>query len=179
LEALEQGMKIHEDIARGGFLSNVVVGNALVDMYAKCESVENARDVFDKMRKRDVISWTTMITGYAHNGWGEEALKLFQKMKMVVVKPNLKTFASILPVCANLAVLEQGVEIHEEIVKSGLQCDVFVESSLVDMYAKCGNIEKALNIFSKMQKRDAVSWTVIIGGCAQNGMEEEALRLFL
>ncbi|XP_057841515.2 pentatricopeptide repeat-containing protein DOT4, chloroplastic [Cryptomeria japonica] len=178
LRDLEEGMKIHDEVVEGGFLSDVFVANGLIDMYAKCGTLEAARHVFNQMPTRDVVSWTSMITGYAHNRWGEEALELFRQMKTSGTKPNLKTFASILPVCANLAALEQGVEIHEEIIKSGLQCDVFVESSLVDMYAKCGNIEKARDLFDKMHRQDTVSWTVIIGGCAQNKMEEDAMKLF-
>eukprot|EP01018_Ginkgo_biloba_P001839 Gb_27521 [translate_table: standard] len=209
LEDLEQGMKIHEEINRSGFHSNIFVGNALVDMYAKCGSIKNARYVFDKipqrnvvswnamvagyaqngqvdealklfqkMPDRDVVSWTGMIAGYVQNGFSEEALKLFQQMQLTGMKPNSKTFASILPACANLAGLQQGMEIHEEIIRSGFQSDVFVANALVDMYAKCGNIENAHLLFDKMPQRDVVSWTAIIAAYVQNGHGEEALKLF-
>eukprot|EP01018_Ginkgo_biloba_P027163 Gb_22477 [translate_table: standard] len=178
LAALEQGKDIHEEIIRSGFQCDLFVANALVDMYAKCGHIENARDVFDKMPQRDVVSWTAIITGCAQNGHVDEALKLFRQMRLAGVKPNLKTFASVLPACGDLAALEQGMEIHEEIVRSGLQADVFVESALVDMYAKCGSIEKAYDLFGKMHQRNAISWTAMIAGYAMHGYGKEALMLF-
>eukprot|EP01018_Ginkgo_biloba_P011198 Gb_27463 [translate_table: standard] len=240
LAVMEQGVNIHEEIIRTGFQSDIFVANALVDMYAKCGNMKNARNVFDKMPKRDVVSWTTMITGYAQNrdidealklfqempernvvswtamiagyaqnGHGEEALKLFEKMprrdvaswnaiiaghaqtghgdealnlfrqmKLAGTMPNSKTFASVLPACASLAALEQGMEIHEEIIKSGFQSDMFVANALVDMYAKCGSMEKARDLFEKMHQRDTVSWTAMIAGYTNSGHVDEALKLF-
>lgn len=240
LGALDQGKEIHEEVIRSGFQSNVFVESALVDIYAKCGVLMDARRLFDKMYqrnavswtaiiagymqnrnadealklfekmpKRDVVSWTVMIAGYAQNGhvdkamelfrempepdvdsWTAiiagyaqngrnlEALKLFQEMKLSGMKPHSKTFVSILPVCANLAALEQGVEIHDEIIRSGFQSDVFVTNALMDMYAKCGNIEKARDLFNKMHRRTAVSWTVVISAYAMNGCGKDALRLF-
>eukprot|EP01018_Ginkgo_biloba_P000439 Gb_36918 [translate_table: standard] len=207
LAALEQGMEIHEEINRNGFQYDGFVANALVDMYAKCGSLEKARDLFDKMPqrdavsmraagygqnahvdetpiffpkmpKRDIVSWTAMIAGYARNGDAMEALELFKQMQVAGVKPDSKTFASVLPACANLAALEQGMEIHQEIVRSGFQSDVFVVNALVDMYAKCGNIETARHLFNKMHQRDVVSWTAMIAGYAMHGCGEEALELF-
>eukprot|EP01018_Ginkgo_biloba_P013141 Gb_38249 [translate_table: standard] len=178
LAALEQGMEIHFEIIRSGFESDVFVQSALVDMYAKCGSIDKARDVFDKMYQRDVVSWTAMIAGYVESGQGVEALQLFQKMQLTGVKPDPNIFASVLPACANAAALEQGMEIHEEIIRSGFQCNDFVQSALIGMYAKCGSIEKARNVFEKMYQRSVVSWTAIIAGYVQNGQGVEALRLF-
>jgi len=90
-----------------------------------------------------------LIAGYAQNGQSAEALKCFQQMQKAVVKADPKTFASVLPACANLAALEQGMEIHGEIIRHGFQSVVLVENALVDMYAKCGSIEKARNLFDK------------------------------
>eukprot|EP01018_Ginkgo_biloba_P013169 Gb_21054 [translate_table: standard] len=176
--ALEQGMEIHENIIRNGFQSDVFVDSALVDMYAKCGSIKKARDVFDKMHQRNVVSWTAMIAGYVQNGQAVEALHVFQQMQLSGVKPDLNTFASVLPACANLAALEQGMEIHECLTKSGFVSDVFVDNALIDMYAKCGSIEKARNLFDKMHHRDVVSWTTIIAGYAMHGHSKEALKLF-
>eukprot|EP01018_Ginkgo_biloba_P002504 Gb_20571 [translate_table: standard] len=178
LAALEQGMAIHEEIMRYGFQSDVFVENALMDMYAKCGSIQKARNLFDNMYPGNVVSWNTMIAGYAQNGQSLETLKLFRRMQLAGVKPNPKTLASVLPVCANLAGIEQGKEIHEEIIRSGYQADVFLQNALVDMYSKCGSIEKARNIFDKMPERDVVSWTAMIAGYSQNGYIDEALTLF-
>eukprot|EP01018_Ginkgo_biloba_P033709 Gb_29557 [translate_table: standard] len=209
LAALEQGEKFHEEIIRIGFQSNVFVGNALVDMYAKCECIENARTLFDKMPQRNVVSWNTMIGGYAQNGhvdkalklfqempernvvsWttmiagyaqnrrSEEALKLFHQMQLSGLKPNSKTFAIVLPACANLADLDQGMEIHQLVIRTGLLSNIFVRSALVDMYAKCGSVENASQLFHKMPQQDVVSWNVMISGYTQNGHVNEAWKLF-
>eukprot|EP01018_Ginkgo_biloba_P007739 Gb_39699 [translate_table: standard] len=178
LGVLEVGMEIHEEIIRNGLQFDVLVENALVDMYGKCGSLETARDLFDKMPKRDIVSWNTIIAGHAQNKYGEEALRLFQQMQLKGVKPNPKTFASVLPACASLAALEQGMEIHGEIIRSGFLSDVFVESALIDMYAKCGSIEKARDVFDKMLQRNDISWTAMIAGYAMHGCGKEALELF-
>eukprot|EP01018_Ginkgo_biloba_P034752 Gb_24816 [translate_table: standard] len=178
LAAVEHGKKIHEEVIRGEFQSDIFVGSALVDMYVKCRNVENARHVFDKMPHRDVVSWTAMIAGYAQNGNGEEAIKLFRQMQMAGVKPDSDTFAIVLPACANLAALEQGKEIHEVIIRSGYQYNVFVCSALVDMYAKCGSIENARHVFDQMPQQDVVAWNAMIVGYAMHGCGKEALRLF-
>eukprot|EP01018_Ginkgo_biloba_P013180 Gb_21047 [translate_table: standard] len=178
LRALEQGMEIHEEIIRCGFQSDIFVESALVDMYAKCGSVEKARNVFEKMQNRNAISWTSMIAGYVQNGRGVEALNLFQHMQLAGVKPDANTFASILPACGDSADLEQGVKIHEEITRSGFESDDFVESALIDMYAKCGNIDKARHVFDKMPQRNIVCWTAMIAGYVQNGQGMEALKLY-
>eukprot|EP01018_Ginkgo_biloba_P013178 Gb_21049 [translate_table: standard] len=178
LASLEQGMEIHEEIIRSGFQSEIFVGSVLVDMYAKCGGIEKARDVFDKLHQRDVVSWTTMIAGYVQHGEGLEALQLFRQMQLVGVKPNLNTFACVLPACGNLAALEQGMKIHEEITRSGFQSDIVVENALVDMYAKCGSLKMARDLFDKMSQRGIVSWTAMIAGYATHGYGKEALKLF-
>eukprot|EP01018_Ginkgo_biloba_P002503 Gb_20572 [translate_table: standard] len=175
--ALKQGMEIHEEIMRRGFQSDIFVESALVDMYAKCGSMDKACNVFDKMAKRDVVSWTAMIAGYAQNGHGDEALKLFRQMQLAGVTPNLNTFTSALAACANLAALEQGMDIHEQIIRSGFEWDVCVESALVDMYAKCGSIKKARYLFDKMLHRNVVAWNTMIAGYAQNGLVDEARKV--
>eukprot|EP01018_Ginkgo_biloba_P005616 Gb_23023 [translate_table: standard] len=178
LAALAQGKEIHEEIIRRGFQSDLFVASALVDMYAKCGSIEIARTLFDEMPQHDVVSWTAMMAGYAQNGHGEKALKLFRQMQLAGVKPNSKTFVGVLPACANLAALEQGTEIHEKIIRSGFQSYIFVANALVDMYAKCGSIENARHLFDKIPQRDVVSWNAIISGYAMHGCGKEAIELF-
>eukprot|EP01018_Ginkgo_biloba_P013186 Gb_32455 [translate_table: standard] len=178
LAALEQGMEIHKRIITSGFQRDVFLENALVDMYAKCRSIEYARHVFDKMPRRDVVSWNVMIAAYAWHGPSEEALTLFHQMQQTGLQPNHRTFANVLPAYSNLGALEQGMEIHDEIIRSGFESDIFVANALIDMYAKCGSIDKARNLFDKMQKRDVVSWTSMIAGYAMQGCGKEALKFF-
>eukprot|EP01018_Ginkgo_biloba_P000906 Gb_34192 [translate_table: standard] len=175
---LSQGKLVHAHMNDKGFIPDRFLQNKLVNMYAKCGSLVDARGVFNQMAARDVFSWTVIIAAYAKNGLSVEALTLFNQMRQEDVQPNQFTFASILPACANLAALQQGMKIHEEIIKSGFQCDIFVSNALVDMYAKCERIENARNVFDKMPKRDVVSWTVMIAGYSQNGLLDEAVKLF-
>ncbi|KAJ7542118.1 hypothetical protein O6H91_10G090800 [Diphasiastrum complanatum] len=178
LAALEQGKQLHSDIIKRGFQSDVIVGNTLVDMYAKCKCIEDARELFNYMSERDVVSWSAMIAGYAQNGLGKEALALYEQMKQEGVQPDIVTFTCVLSACASLAALEQGKQLHFDIIKRGFQSDVIVGSTLVDMYAKCGCIEDARELFNYMSERDVVSWSAMIAGYAQNGLGKEALALY-
>eukprot|EP01018_Ginkgo_biloba_P030649 Gb_26651 [translate_table: standard] len=178
LAALQHGKWIHAYILRSGFETSVSVGNALIDMYAKCGNIEIARQLFDKMSKRDVVSWSAMIARYVQNGHANEALALFQEMKQTDVKPDLVTVASVLSACAHLAALQQGRDIHDYIINSGFELDVNVCTALVDMYAKCGSIDIARQLFDKMCKRDVVSWNAMIAAYGMHGHAQDALELF-
>eukprot|EP01018_Ginkgo_biloba_P015274 Gb_41648 [translate_table: standard] len=178
LAALQQGKEIHDYIIRSRFASDVFVGNALMDMYAKCGSIEDARQVFNDISERDAVSWSTMIGGYVQNAFCDEALKLFSDMQVAGVKADSATVATVLPACAHLLALQQGKEIHNYIVRGGFESDVFVGSALIDMYAKCGSIELAQLAFDRMPQRNVVSWNAIIAGYAHNGNCNEALKLF-
>eukprot|EP01018_Ginkgo_biloba_P029526 Gb_22656 [translate_table: standard] len=177
LAALEEGTQIHNQIIKTGYESNVFVCSALVDLYGKCGSVEDARKVFDRMPK-NTVSWNAMISGFAQNGQGEEALKHFCQMQVACIRPNEVTYPSVLSACASLVALGQGMKIHNHTIKTGLEFDVFVGSALVDMYAKCGSIRNAYEVFTNMPERNEVSWNAMISGYAQHGRGKEALHLF-
>jgi pentatricopeptide repeat protein len=119
-----------------------------------------------------------MISGYTQRGCFVEALELFQQMRLTDVKPNSVTLTSLLPACANLAALEKGKEVHEDIIRNGFQSDIFVGNALIDMYAKCGSIDDADKMFHKMHRRDVVSWSSMIVGYAVHGRAYDALQLF-
>ncbi|XP_057873039.2 pentatricopeptide repeat-containing protein At3g12770 [Cryptomeria japonica] len=176
--ALEQGMNLHQSIMEGGLLSDIIVRNALLDMYAKCGSIDKAAQMFDIIPQSDVISWNAMIAGYVQNGFAEKALETFKQMQLIGIKPNSTTFASILPACAKMGILEQGMDIHQRMKDGGISSDIIVATALVDMYAKCGNIDKARELFDRMPQKDVFSWTVMIAGYAQNGFVEKALVTF-
>ncbi|XP_057853781.2 pentatricopeptide repeat-containing protein At5g66520 [Cryptomeria japonica] len=176
--ALEQGISIHQSIKDIGILSDIVVATALADMYAKCGIIDKARELFDEMPQRDVFSWTAMIAGYAQNGFFENALETLKQMQLAGVRPNSTTFASILPACAKIGALEQGMHIHQRIMEGGFLSDIVVGNALLDMYAKCGSIDKARELFNRMPQRDVISWNAMISGYAQNGFDEKALETF-
>eukprot|EP01018_Ginkgo_biloba_P003474 Gb_25271 [translate_table: standard] len=175
--SLQEGKEIHECVASTGLESDVFVATALVRMYANCRSVEDARQVFDKMSFRDLVSWSAMIAGYAQNGHATEALALFRQMLLANVKPDMVTMVSVLQACAHLGAMQQGELIHGYIIRSGFELHVYVGNSLVAMYAKCGSIQTARQLFDNMPKRDLVSWCSMIAGYAQNGHASEALTL--
>eukprot|EP01018_Ginkgo_biloba_P010467 Gb_28795 [translate_table: standard] len=176
---LEEGKRVHARIVKSGFdRFCVVLGSALVDMYAKCGSIEDARQVFNEMSHRNVVSFSALIAGYAQNGLGEEALNLLYEMQLAGTKPNQFTFASILTGGVGVVALEQGKQIHACIFKCGFECHVVLCSSLLDMYTKCGSIKDASQVFDEMPQKNVVSWTTMIAGYAQHGSVEEALRLF-
>src|SRR5438309_1930077 len=112
-------------------------------MYAKCGSIDNARSVFDSMQSKDVISWNAMIGGYAQNGDGRKALELFKQMQEQGIKPNNITFTTILSTCAELASLSIGKEIQTQIDRSGIEWNIEMKNSLLNMYAKCGSMDDA------------------------------------
>ena len=176
--ALEWVKEVHTHAREAGFESNVRVGSALVHMYAKCGSIDDARLAFDKMEERDVVTWNVMIGGLAEHGCGHEAYELFLQMKREGLKPDAFTYASILNACASAGALEWVKEVHTHARAAGFESDVRVGSALVHMYAKCGSIADARLAFDKMEERDVVTWNVMIGGLAEHGCGLEALDVF-
>ncbi|CAM6079031.1 unnamed protein product [Sphagnum tenellum] len=178
LRALKEGRHIHMQIIQQGCESDAYVGSSLVDMYAKCGSIEDAWRVFNRMPTRNVVAWSAMILGHVKSGQGKKALELFRQMQHEGVQPDPVTFVGVLTACARVVALEEGRRVHEEIVQAGVESNVFVNSSLVDMYAKCGSLEDAWRVFNRMPIRDMVSWTAMLGGYAMHGRGKEALRHF-
>ncbi|CAK9882736.1 unnamed protein product [Sphagnum jensenii] len=176
--ALQEGRRTHEQIIESGWESDVFVGSSLVDMYAKCGSIEDAKRVFNKLPSRDVVSWNVMILGHVKCGQGQKALELFQQMQQEGVQSDPVTLVGVLNACASVVALEEGRRAHDWVIKSGWDSIVFVGNSLIDMYAKCGSLEDALKVFNKMPSRDVVTWNAMIGGYAIHGHGKEALKQF-
>lgn len=178
LGGIERGRQIHIHLLMSGIKQNLHVENALVGMYAKCGSIEDAREMFENMSTRDIVSWNAMITGYAQHGNGEDALRFFLRMECEGVEPDAVTFVCILRACASLAALEKGKEIHAQLISSRCECNIFVGNTLVDMYAKCGCMEDARQVFDRTAGKDRVLWNAIIAGYAMHEHENEAFNLF-
>lgn len=175
---IEGGEQVLGHIVKVGLESDAFVGNAIIDMYVKCGSMENARQVFDEMRDRNDVTWTSMITGYVQHGNAEEALKVLSLMNWTDMKPNPFIFSSVLRACAVLASVEHGKRLHAQVIRMGFESNLFVGNSIVTMYAKCGRIEDARQLFDGMPEQDVVSWTTMLVGFGQCGQEAEALHLF-
>eukprot|EP01018_Ginkgo_biloba_P019175 Gb_04167 [translate_table: standard] len=178
LSALQEGTEIHDHIIQSGFESDVFVVTALIDMYVKCDNIQRARELFDKMSERDVVSWNAIISGYAQSGHLQEVLTLFHQMQLADVTPNTITVLSVLQACAHSAALQQGKWLHGYIIRIGFESDIVVENSLVAMYAKCGRTNIAWKMFDKMSRRTLVSWNIMIDGCAQSRHASDSFILF-
>ncbi|KAF6162026.1 hypothetical protein GIB67_002615 [Kingdonia uniflora] len=178
LSKVKWGEQLHAYVLCIGFVDFTSVANAIMTMYSKCGSLDSAVLVFDKMVKRDLVSWSTIIAGYAQNGNSEEAFEFFSNMRWEGQKTNEYTLASLVSACGNMAILEQGKQLHAHIFSIGLEDDVTIKSALINMYSKCGSIDKASRIFDPARDDNVVSWTAMINGYAEHGHSREAIDLF-
>ena len=180
IKAVDKGKQIHDEIAKQGLLKNdVVLGTALVDMYAKCGFVAKAREVLEMLPSRNVVSWNALITGYAQEGQGEQALSCFEQMRREGFSPNEVTFTCMLKACGSMRAINKGKKIHDEIARQGLlDNSIVLGTALVNMYTKCGALAKAQQVLEELPSRNAVSWNTLIAGYAQEGQGEQALKCF-
>ncbi|XP_019053823.1 PREDICTED: putative pentatricopeptide repeat-containing protein At3g49142 [Nelumbo nucifera] len=238
--------QIHATSVKLALDLNLFVGNGLIFMYGKGNCLIEARRILDGMRHRDVVSWNSMVAGYAQNGRFDEALEvckeielhrlkpdagtmasllpavthtssanvlfvegmfrkmpikglvawnvmiavyvnnsmpaeaveLFSQMERSGMEPDAVTIASVLPACGDLSALGQGRRIHDYVVRKRLTPNLFLENALVDMYAKCGCLQDAREVFDGMQGRDVVSWTSMISAYGMHGQGRDAVALF-
>ncbi|MCO5611740.1 hypothetical protein L7F22_065998 [Adiantum nelumboides] len=176
LKDIHRGREIYAEAARHGLEAEVHVGATLVDMYIKCDSPFKAQEVFNKLSIYSVVSWNTLIAGYATKGLGERALSCFKEMLLAGILPNSVTYVCSLKACAIIGAAEEGQAIHLGISKQGLDGELFVASALVDMYMKFGSVAKAEAAFEKLVVHDSVSWTSLLRGYAEHGCGKEALQ---
>ncbi|KAF8409076.1 hypothetical protein HHK36_005148 [Tetracentron sinense] len=170
--------EIHGYSYRHELESDRRVRNALVSVYAKCDSIQNAVRVFAKIKDRDVISWSSMVVGYAQNGHFNESLDTFSEMIKDQIIPNPITVTSVLSACAGISVIRQGKEIHLWALKNEFGAQTFVGTALIDMYAKCGRIEDSKRVFDLMTEKNLVTLNSMIGGYAIHGLGKKALDIF-
>ncbi|ESW31567.1 hypothetical protein PHAVU_002G248800 [Phaseolus vulgaris] len=179
LGKLREGKLVHFHILNSEFKNDLVIQNSVLFMYARCGSLEDARRMFDEMPCRDMVTWTSMITGYAQNESANDALVLFPKMLREGARPNEFTLSSLVKCCGFIASYGYGRQIHACCWKYGCYSNVFVGSSLVDMYARCGYLGEARSVFDELGCKNEVSWNALITGYARKGEGEEALAMFV
>ncbi|GAV79460.1 PPR domain-containing protein/PPR_2 domain-containing protein [Cephalotus follicularis] len=158
--------------------SDLVCQTALVGALAKCGDIVSARKMFDEMPDRDPIAWNTMIAGYAQCGRSREALRLFHLMQLEGVKVDEVSMVSVLSACAHLGALDQGRWAHYCIERNKFPVTVALGTALIDMYAKCGDMNKAMEVFWGTKDRNVYTWSSAMNGLAINGAGEECLELF-
>ncbi|KAJ0967555.1 hypothetical protein J5N97_024472 [Dioscorea zingiberensis] len=178
LENLDLGRQLHSAIVKGNFEESLYVGNAVVDMYAKCGALNDAKHQFGFITDRDIISWNALIVGFVHNEEEDEALSMFRRMRLEKEVLDEVSFASIISACTNIQALEVGKQMHCLSIKSNLYSNVSVGSSLIDLYAKHGKMEAAKQVFQQMPEQSVVPRNILITGHVQKSNEEEAVNLF-
>ncbi|KAH7554530.1 hypothetical protein JRO89_XS12G0231600 [Xanthoceras sorbifolium] len=157
---------------------NVVSWSTMVWGYSKDGDMDTAKLLFDRMPVKSLVPWTIIISGYAEKGMANEAVRLYDQMEEVGLKPDNGTVISILAACSESGLLSLGMKVHASIVRNRFKCSTNVSNALVDMYAKCGSLAKAMSVFDQMPKKDLVSWNAMLQGLAMHGHGEKALELF-
>ncbi|KAG7955699.1 hypothetical protein I3843_11G085900 [Carya illinoinensis] len=179
LELLSLGQQLHSWVTRVGMPLDACVGCCLVDMYAKCASVDDSTKVFNRMVDHNVMSWTAIITGYVQSGeCDKEAVELFSEMITSHVLPNHFTFSSVLKACANLSDPRMGEQVYTHAVKLGLASVNCVGNSLISLYARSGMMEDARKAFDMLFEKNMISYNAIVDGYAKNLNSEKAFELF-
>lgn len=179
LKDLERGCSIHADVVRFGFLERTLTaGNALIDMYAKCNALTKAKQVFDSLPFKNVVTWTSLLGGYAECGHGREALDCFKEMQLQGVTPNPVTIVCSLKACTITGDMDKGRDMHAEIARRGLN-DVFLGSALVNMYAKHGLLVTAREVFDRIPSKNVATWNSLLLGYSEYKLGEEAVKFFI
>ncbi|KAM0005184.1 putative tetratricopeptide-like helical domain superfamily, DYW domain-containing protein [Helianthus debilis subsp. tardiflorus] len=177
-KSVRGGQRVHAHMIKTQYNPPVYLVTRLLVLYGKCECLWDARQVFDEMPERNVVSWTALMSAYSKSGYASEALDLLVKMLRSGTELNEYTFATALTCCTGVSGLYHGRQVHNHIIKNNFDSHLYVGCSLLDMYAKAGGIHEARFVFENLPERDVVSWTAIISGYAQLGLDEEALELF-
>ncbi|AEE77553.1 unnamed protein product [Arabidopsis thaliana] len=159
---------------------NTVSWSTMVMGYSKAGDMEMARVMFDKMPlpAKNVVTWTIIIAGYAEKGLLKEADRLVDQMVASGLKFDAAAVISILAACTESGLLSLGMRIHSILKRSNLGSNAYVLNALLDMYAKCGNLKKAFDVFNDIPKKDLVSWNTMLHGLGVHGHGKEAIELF-
>ncbi|KAJ3688512.1 hypothetical protein LUZ61_017676 [Rhynchospora tenuis] len=174
---LLMGTQIHAIATVAGLDLNVYVANSLITMYAGFGLLNLSRRLFDDMPERNIISWNGLLAGYVGNGKFEEAINLFRDMIIEGLKPNEHGFSCLINACTDFGDLESGLAIHGFIIQLGYDSDPYTVNSLLNMYAKFGDLCAAEIIFENLAKPDIISWNVMIAGCVLHEQTSRALQL--
>lgn len=176
--AINECKQLHTIALKLALDSNSFVGTAILDVYAKCNMIKDACWVFEKMPERTLVTWSSLFAGYVQNGLHEEALHLFRCAQREGVELTEFTLSAILSACASLALKIEGTQLHAVILKCGFHRNFFVAASLVDVYARCGQIEKAYALFAYMEHKNVVIWNAMIASFSRHAHSWEAMILF-
>lgn len=176
--ALLKGTQLHSYAIKAGITSDIIIEGSLLDLYVKCSDVETANKFFITTQTENVVLWNVMLVAYGQIGDLSESFRIFSQMQIEGMRPNQYTYPSILRTCTSVGALDLGKQIHSQVIKTGFQPNVYVCSVLIDMYAKHGKLDTALEILRRLNEKDVVSWTAMIAGYTQHDLFIEAIKLF-
>ncbi|XP_061356798.1 pentatricopeptide repeat-containing protein At1g25360 [Gastrolobium bilobum] len=159
-------------------VKDLVSWNAILSGYVNARRIEEANSIFREMPRRNILTWTVMISGLAQNGFGEEGLKLFNQMKLEGLEPCDYAYAGAITSCAVLGSLDNGQQLHSQLVRLGHDSSLSAGNALITMYARCGLVESANTVFLTMPYVDSVSWNAMIAALAQHGRGVQAIQLY-
>ncbi|CAH9132900.1 unnamed protein product [Cuscuta epithymum] len=179
LSDLELGEKVFREAVESGYGNDVFVVSSVLNFYSKCGKIDAAYIVFEKMGRKDIVCWTTMITALTQNGREREALEVYLRMREDGWEGDEVVMLGLIRACANIGDINRGCSIHGYMIRKNLPINVLVQTCLLDMYAKNGDLKMATRVFEKLPCRSSVSWSALISGYAQNGLAEDALLLFI
>lgn len=158
--------------------TDVVSWSGLVVAHVRAKELDFARQVLDEMPERDVVAWTAIISGYSQAKYSREALELFWEMNREGVTPDEVTMVSVISACTDLGDVQTGISIHQFIEENGFVWMVSLCNALIDMYAKCGCMDRAWQLFNNMNRKSLITWNSMIIACANHGNADDAFGLF-
>jgi pentatricopeptide repeat protein len=163
----------------GVWRKNAVLGNALVDMYARCGEPMKAQQVFDERPSKNTVSWNVLVSGYAQHGQEGRALECMERMRCEGISPQPVAFLAIAKACGSIGAVEKGSEMHAKLLREGLlEDDNMLGTAVMDMYARCGMLAKAEQVFEELPHRNVVSWTALMAGYGRAGEPNAVFGLF-
>lgn len=175
---LLSGKLIHCIVLKHGLQSDNFICAALVDMYAKCKVIEDARQLFDNMSSKDLVSWTVMIGAYAESRNAYESLVLFDRMRDEGIVADKVAVVTVVYACAKLGAMHKARLVHDYIHRNKFSLDVILGTAMIDMYAKCGSIDSARDVFDRMREKNVISWSAMIAAYGYHGHGRDALEIF-
>lgn len=158
---------------------DTVTWNAMVSGYASTGNMRFAESLFDLMPEKDVISWNSLMSGYEQNSTYYKSIDVFAKMRKLGLEIDHSTFSILSRVCSVLEDLQMGIQLHGLAIKTGFHDNVVASTALLDMYAKCKELESSFRMFHEMPESNLVSWSALIAGCVHNGHSVQGIEVFI
>lgn len=179
---IREGVQIHGQVFKLGFQDDVFTQNSLINFYGKCGKLEESCSVFDRMEHKTIASWSAIVASHVKKSMWKECLEIFEEMNRIWNwnwGPEETILVNLLSSCTNLGALDLGRSVHGHLLRHMKSLNnVIIETCLVDMYIKCGSLEKGLLVFRRMGEKNERSYSVVISGLGLHGRGEESLKIF-